>query len=872
MRVAYFSPLNPQPSGIADYSEEFLPYLASGADITLFVDGFQPVNRDIISRFEVLDYRRQRSHLKKLVEFDAVLYHMGNDHRYHAGMLDAMEICPGVVVFHDFSLQDFFLGLARDRNDLRIYLDEVESYYGTEARAEAADFLMRSTTPLIANKPLEFPLNCRIAQAAEGIIVHSAWQAERFANLAPSVPVAHIKHHITEVAAATPSLRRDTSATEPINIASFGFITPDKGIVRALRVLAKLRRHHDFRYTLVGSAVNFPEIATTIKQFGLNDVVSVTGHVSLEEFQQRIRETDIAICLRERCVGATSGSLCRLMAAGVPTVISDVGAFSEFPNDTVIKITHDAHADALLEAYLRRLIEDRSLRLQIGANARAYVLAEHRIEDSAQKYVNFLRQVIANRPRRKLTAQVADEVSALSVRAKDELFLKSVATEIAALAPPVKGKSAGANGGGNLRPAPAIATDISRGNGDARARGRLARIEGLDYKQGAREYLNKISEERRHHLRTKPFYNLSNKPAKYRNFAMDEDTHRHFCDFANIAVELALAPGSHVLDVGCGSGWLSEYFARLGYVVKGIDISPDLIKMSRERVARVPYGVDHETPLRCKFAVHDIEISALEEKFDAVICYDALHHFEDEAAVIRNIANMLEVGGLLFILEGEKPSAGSASEEELRDVMEEFSTLEAPFEYTYLRQLLEENGFAITGDYVSVNGLFPREQLSDNQLSLRTVDTNYHYFCGKKVAYGGHAAKVPDSRSPGDLKARLTTDSSLNILSPGEKFEFAVKIQNIGDTLWLAGPEPRTGIVMPATRITDNADALVSEIHGEPVLPHAVAPGEVLTLRFTRTAPQRGGKYSLKIDLVNQHVCWFEQRGSEPLVITFEVR
>src|SRR4030095_12137042 len=112
-------------------------------------------------------------------------------------------------------------------------------------------------------------------------------------------------------------------------------------------------------------------------------------------------------------------------------------------------------------------------------------------------------------------------------------------------------------------------------------------------------------------------------------------------------------------DVGCGSGWLSEYFARLGYVVKGIDISPDLIKMSRERVARVPYGVDHETPLRCKFAVHDIEISALEEKFDAVICYDALHHFEDEAAVIRNIANMLEVGGLLFILEGEKPSAGS---------------------------------------------------------------------------------------------------------------------------------------------------------------------------------------------------------------------
>ena len=39
MLLAYFSPLNPQPSGISDYSEELLPQLAEGADITLFVDG-----------------------------------------------------------------------------------------------------------------------------------------------------------------------------------------------------------------------------------------------------------------------------------------------------------------------------------------------------------------------------------------------------------------------------------------------------------------------------------------------------------------------------------------------------------------------------------------------------------------------------------------------------------------------------------------------------------------------------------------------------------------------------------------------------------------------------------------------------------------
>jgi len=33
MKLAYFSPLRPQRSGISDYSEELLPYLARAADI-----------------------------------------------------------------------------------------------------------------------------------------------------------------------------------------------------------------------------------------------------------------------------------------------------------------------------------------------------------------------------------------------------------------------------------------------------------------------------------------------------------------------------------------------------------------------------------------------------------------------------------------------------------------------------------------------------------------------------------------------------------------------------------------------------------------------------------------------------------------------
>ena len=259
---------------------------------------------------------------------------------------------------------------------------------------------------------------------------------------------------------------------------------------------------------------------------------------------------------------------------------------------------------------------------------------------------------------------------------------------------------------------------------------------------------------------------------------MDPETHRHFSDFANMAVALALPAGAKILDVGCGSGWLSEYFARLGYDVTGIDISDDLIRMARERVASVPYNLDHESAISCRFLTHDIETGPLTlgETFDAVICYDSLHHLVDERAVFRHLAAMLGVGGLLFILEGHKPAAGSATEDELREVMREYGTLESPFSTDYLRRLLDTNGFAVVGDYVSVNGLFEREMLESGaspdrggpanasepadaaklRLPLTTVATDYHYLTCMKVTENAPATSVPDSRAPGILRAEFT--------------------------------------------------------------------------------------------------------------------
>lgn len=901
MKLAYFSPLNPQRSGISDYSEELLPHLAAGAEVTLFVDGFEPSGRDVRARFPVRDYRRDPAALGRLGQFDAVVYHMGNDHRYHAGILAAMRRHPGVVVFHDFALQDFFLGLARERQDLRVYFEEVAACHGEAARREAAEALARGGAPSFLARPLDFPLNCRLARAAEAVVVHSEWARARFEQLAPGVPVRHIDMPIKPPAAVW----GDERAGGEVRVANFGLITPGKGVEHALRALAALRDRADFRYTLVGEPNPFFDVRELVRRYRMEDRVRITGRVSLADFERHIQETDIALNVRERTVGETSASLCRIMAAGVCAVVADAGWYAELPDDCVVKIDLDEHADALHVAYLEKLMADAPLRARIGANARRHALAVHDAGRSAAAYLDFLREVIARRPRRQFVAAVAAEMAAIGLGPDDEEVMRRVAAEVAALAPAHDFDGAAAlRGGGRdngrdnghgpahaARRAPArdaAAAEETTTDGpdessspehtageatpSSAADGRLAKLCGVDYKRAAVEYLGRLSEERSHHLRTKPFYNLAHKLPKYKGEGLDEDARRHFCDFANMAVALALPAGSRLLDVGCGSGWLSEYFARLGYVVKGIDISPDLVEMSRERVARVPYGVDHETPLRCAFQVHDIEAAPLGEEFDAVVCYDSLHHFEDERAVVRHLAAMLPVGGLLFILEGERPPAGSPSEEELRAVMGEFGTLESPFEQAYLRALLDEHGFALVGDYVSVNGLFEREMLEGDRLPLRTLATDYHYLTCKKVCADGPASAVPDSRRPGTLRARFRLRGPApGRVAPGATFALPLAVTNEGDTLWLTGQTVRAGVVMPAVRVFDEEGALVSEFHGEPLLPRAVAPGETIRLRVEYRAPHRPGAYTLKLDLVNQHVCWFEQRGSAPLALRFEV-
>ena len=76
---------------------------------------------------------------------------------------------------------------------------------------------------------------------------------------------------------------------------------------------------------------------------------------------------------------------------------------------------------------------------------------------------------------------------------------------------------------------------------------------------------------------------------------------------------------------------------------------------------------------------------------------------------------------------------------------------------------------------------------------------------------------------------------------------------------------------MPGVRIIDEQGQIIHELQGYPMLPRAVPPGGTVDFQIQFVAPSASGSYTLKVDLVDQHICWFEERGSQPLLLGFKV-
>ena len=101
---------------------------------------------------------------------------------------------------------------------------------------------------------------------------------------------------------------------------------------------------------------------------------------------------------------------------------------------------------------------------------------------------------------------------------------------------------------------------------------------------------------------------------------------------------LGVAPGSMVLELGCGSGCVSTYLASIGYRVVGVDGHRVLLS----HAAAIAVGAE--------FWLHDLTRGVGElpkEQFDVVGMFDVLEHLDDPVGALDGAMAMSKPGGIV---------------------------------------------------------------------------------------------------------------------------------------------------------------------------------------------------------------------------------
>jgi ubiquinone/menaquinone biosynthesis C-methylase UbiE len=116
----------------------------------------------------------------------------------------------------------------------------------------------------------------------------------------------------------------------------------------------------------------------------------------------------------------------------------------------------------------------------------------------------------------------------------------------------------------------------------------------------------------------------------------------HVVEF--VTTTAGLCPGAAVLEIGCGTGQLTERLAGSSFGLTVIDIGPSMIAAARRRLAGAEVS----------FQVTSFEdLAAADASFDLVVSSAAFHWIDPEVAVSRS-ARLLRPAGWLALLGTEE--------------------------------------------------------------------------------------------------------------------------------------------------------------------------------------------------------------------------
>ena len=169
------------------------------------------------------------------------------------------------------------------------------------------------------------------------------------------------------------------------------------------------------------------------------------------------------------------------------------------------------------------------------------------------------------------------------------------------------------------------------------------------------------------------------------------------------AVARYLSPQSRIIEVGCGTGYVSRYLKKMGYHIECADLFFDALQFCKVRDAGDFYYQ------------YNLSDQIFIEEFDGICAFDVLEHIADDETILKNMHAALKPDGILFVT--------VPADRRLWSAMDIHAEHKRRYSLQELRTKIEGNGFKVIKMSYFMTFLYPFILLS-RKFSLRTGNMN----------------------------------------------------------------------------------------------------------------------------------------------------
>lgn len=121
------------------------------------------------------------------------------------------------------------------------------------------------------------------------------------------------------------------------------------------------------------------------------------------------------------------------------------------------------------------------------------------------------------------------------------------------------------------------------------------------------------------------------------NSKLYDEKHNYVAEYGKKLIDLVnFNKDQVILDLGCGTGVLSNELARKGAKVLGVDLSSDMIKKAKESYPKISFGILNACELN------------FDSKFDTVFSNAVFHWIPDQRRLLKSINKALKKNGKLI--------------------------------------------------------------------------------------------------------------------------------------------------------------------------------------------------------------------------------